>query len=497
MEVFAMATDQVTEAKERTASTSDVPFARALIGREWVAGDGETHDIINPADGSIASQVAYCSKEQAANAVAAAREVQAEWASIPIARRAELLHAAADAIGERAEEICQHMVQEMGKTIRDARLELVTDITIPLIRAAAEDALRFSGMTRQSANPNAKNRKLMTLHEPIGVGAFISPWNFPTEMIFNISAAIAVGNTAVWKPSEACPYAPSLVAEAFTSVGIPPGVVNVVYGAGDIGEQLVTDPDVGLIAFIGSTVTGQRIAQSAGAKRLLLEMGGNGPLVVMDDADLDKAVEGTVLGCFYQAGQVCTASERILVHEAVQEEFTEKLVKAAAEVKVGDPLDENTDMGPLSGPPVLEKTVRHVGNAVDGGAEVACGGESDGLFYEPTVLTGVTPEMEVAQEETFGPVAPIITFSSAEEALKIANDSPYGLQMAVFTESLSTAWQMAEGLQSGVVVVNGSTNDWDNNGPFGGVKHSGIGRECGAEALRSFVNIKFVNFILE
>lgn len=490
-----MATELVSE--KTTEMTQGVPHARALINGEWVLGAAETVDIRNPADGSVASRVTYCDFAQADAAVAAARAAQPGWAAIPVARRAELLHAAADAIGENADEICRWVVREMGKTIRDARIELVTDITVPLVHAAAEDALRFSGVTRQSANPRARDRKIMTLHEPIGVGAFISPWNFPTEMIFNIAGALAMGNTAVWKPSEVCPYGPQLVAEAFTSVGIPPGVLNVVYGRGDIGERLVTHEHVGLIVFIGSTATGQRIAQAAGAKRLLLEMGGNGPLIVMDDADLDKAVEGTILGCFYQAGQICTSSERILVHESVQEEFRRKLVAAVNELVVGDPMDEKTDMGPLSGPAILDKTIRHVDGAVSAGAKVERGGTYEGLYYQPTILTGVTPDMEIAREETFGPVAPIITFAALDEALAIANDSPYGLQMAVYTESLRTAWKMVAGLEAGVVVVNGSTNDWDNNGPFGGVKMSGIGRETGEEALRGFVNTKFVNFILE
>jgi acyl-CoA reductase-like NAD-dependent aldehyde dehydrogenase len=483
--------------KHTTGESHDVAHAHALIDGRWVLGAGETRDITNPADGTAVSRVSYCDAAQVDAAVAAADTAQHAWAAIPIARRAQLLHEAADAIAKRADRICEYMVREMGKTIRDARLELITDITIPLIHAAAEDALRFSGVTRKSANAHAVNRKIMTLHEPIGVGAFISPWNFPTEMIFNIAAALAMGNTAIWKPSEACPYAPHLVVEAFTSAGIPPGVVNVVYGAGDVGERLVAHEDVGLIAFIGSTATGQRIAQTAGAKRLLLEMGGNGPLIVMADADLDKAIEGTVLGCFYQAGQVCTASERVLVHTSLEPEFSRRLVAAAQRLVVGDPMDEKTDMGPLSGPAILEKTIRHVEGAVHRGATVQCGGTYDGLYYRPTVLTGVTPDMEIAREETFGPVAPVMTFESPEEALEIANDSPYGLQMAVYTESVNTAWAMVDALESGVVVVNGSTNDWDNNGPFGGVKWSGIGRETGEEALRGFVNTKLVNFILE
>jgi acyl-CoA reductase-like NAD-dependent aldehyde dehydrogenase len=473
-----------------------VPHARALIGGKWVLGEGKTVDVQSPIDGTVASRVSYCTAAQVDAAVAAARAAQPAWAALPVARRAELLHAAANAIAERGDEICQHVVREMGKTIRDARKELVTGITVPLIHAAAEDALRFSGITRSSALPAAGNRKLLTLHEPIGVGAFISPWNFPTEMAFNIAGALAVGNTAVWKPSEVCPYGPQLVVEAFVSVGIPAGVLNVVYGAGDVGENLVTHRDVGLVVFIGSTATGARIARAAGVKRLLLELGGNGPLMIMSDADLDKAVEGTVLGCFYQAGQICTAAERILVHASVVDEFAKRLVKAVGKIKVGNPLDEASDMGPLSGRPVLEKTIDHVQDARAQGASVICGGTHKDLYYQPTVLTGVKPAMKIAREETFGPVAPIIAFATTEEALAIANDSFYGLQTAVYTESLRTAWQVVEGLKAGIVVVNGSTNDWDNNLPFGGINQSGFGRELGEEALRNFVNIKAVNFIL-
>lgn len=468
----------------------------ALIGGTWEKGRGESRVIVSPADGSPVSRLTYADARQVGAAVEAAVEAQREWSATPVVRRAKVLHAAADAIAANGEQICSYMVREMGKTIRDARIELMSDITVPLIHAAAEDALRFSGRTRESANHQAGRRRLMTFHEPVGVGAFISPWNFPTEMAFNIAAALAVGNAAVWKPSEVCPTAPQLVAKAFVDAGLPDGVLNVVYGAGDVGEQLVTHPFVGLVSFIGSTATGERIARAAGVKRLLLELGGNGPLVVMDDADLDKAVAGTVLGCYYQAGQICTSAERILVHEAVVDEFTDKLVTAVRAIRVGNPLDESTDMGPLSGRAVLDKTIAHVEEARDLGAKVVIGGRYDGLYYEPTVVTGVRPEMRIAQEETFGPVAPIMTFSTTDEALAIANSGPYGLQMAVFTESLDAAWTMVAGLKSGVVVVNGSTNDWDNAVPFGGIKKSGIGREIGEDALREFVNVKSVNFVL-
>jgi acyl-CoA reductase-like NAD-dependent aldehyde dehydrogenase len=258
----------------------------------------------------------------------------------------------------------------------------------------------------------------------------------------------------------------------------------------------VTHPDVGLIAFIGSTAVGEAIAHAAGVKKLLLELGGNGPLVVLDDADVDRAVDAAVRGCFYMAGQVCTASERILVHEQVHDEFVEKLTSRARALSVGDPLEEGTEVGPLSEKRILDKVVRHVEDARAKGATILTGGTHEGQFFQPTVLSGVTPDMAIAREETFGPVAPVIRVTSAEEALAIANDSPYGLAMGVFTSSLRTAFDMAEGLEAGTVNVNAGTNDWETGAAFGGVKKSGIGREVGDWALREFTTVKTITFDL-
>jgi acyl-CoA reductase-like NAD-dependent aldehyde dehydrogenase len=362
--------------------------------------------------------------------------------------------------------------------------------------AAAEDALRFCGRTIPSATAATPNRRLITTHQPIGTGGFISPWNFPVEMILNVATAMVVGNTTVWKPSEFAPYAPQLVAETFSSVGFPAGAVNLVYGGADVGERIVGHPDVGFISFIGSTAVGEQIARVAGVKRLQLELGGNGPLVVLDDADLEQAVEAAMVGCFFQAGQVCTASERVLVQAGIHDRFVARLKERVGELKVGDPLDETTEMGPLINSRILEKTTRHVAGAVADGARVVAGGESDALFFEPTVLVDVQPEMEIAREETFGPVAPVIRFETLDEAVEIANDSPYGLQVAVISQSLTDAWTMAERLEAGVVVVNASNNEWDINAPFGGVKKSGYGRELGEEGLRCYTNVKQISFHL-
>jgi acyl-CoA reductase-like NAD-dependent aldehyde dehydrogenase len=477
----------------------DVPTVHGLIDGTWVKGAGHVKETISPSHGGVVTTCPFFTPDQVDAAVQAAKAAQREWAAVPIAEKARMMHAGIDSIAEHTEEIGRWVSSEMGKTIREAREEILTDITVPCGRGIVEDGLRFHGRVIQPAQPDRfPNRRVMVIYQPIGVTGFISPWNFPVEMIINCIASMMVGNTCVWKPSEWAPYGPQMIAKAFLEgAGLPAGVLNLVYGGPETGETLVTHSDVGLISFIGSTATGEKIASAAGVKRLLLELGGNGPLVILDDADVDKAVATAMTDCFYQAGQVCTAGERVLVHEKVHDEFVEKLATKVAELKIGDPLDESTDMGPLSDVRILDKVVRHVEDAKAKGARVVTGGNHDGLLYEPTILTGVTPDMEIAREETFGPVAPVIKVESADEALEIANSLQYGLSMAVFTTSLPTAWKMAEGLEAGQVNVNSGTNDWELNGPFGGWKKSGIGRELGGdESLRLFANVKTIGMDL-
>lgn len=480
--------------------TEDVPVVHGLIDGTWVKGAGDVKDTINPANGTTVTTCPFFTPEQVDAAVAAAKAAQTEWAAVPIGEKARMMHAGIDSIAEHTEEISRWVSSEMGKTIREAREEVNTHITVPVGRSIVEDALRFHGRLVQPAQPEFyPNRRVMVIYQPIGVVGFISPWNFPVEMIVNCIAAMMMGNTCVWKPSEWAPYGPQKLAEAFLEgAGLPSGVMNLIYGGPETGETLVTHDDVGLISFIGSTATGEKIASAAGVKRLLLELGGNGPLVVLDDADVDKAVATAMTDCFYQAGQVCTAGERVLVHEKVHDEFVQKLTAKVAELNIGDPLDEATDMGPLSDVRILDKVVRHVEDARESGATIVTGGKHEGQFYEPTILTGVTTDMEIAREETFGPVAPVIKIKSADEALEIANSLDYGLSMAVFTSSLPTAWKMAEGLEAGQVNVNAGTNDWELNGPFGGWKKSGIGREIGGdESLRLFTNVKTIGMDLK
>lgn len=477
-----------------TTQETKTEALKTLIGGEWVDGAGPTKDVFNPATGELVSTVAFSTPTQVDAAVAAAQGAQREWAKVPMGTRARILHAGINAVEARGEEIAIWISKEMGKTLSEAREEVLTDSTVMLSRAAIDDARRLAGRTPFAWAEHYPDRRVQTIYQPIGVTGFISPWNFPSEMLFLCVASMAMGNGCVWKPSEWAPKGALLTAQVFADAaveeGMPKGLLNVVWGGPEEGEHLVSHDDVGLIAFIGSTAVGEQIHRAAGVKRLLLELGGNGPLIVMDDANLDRAVEAALYDCFYQAGQVCTSGERVLVHEAIHDVFVARVSAAAREIKLGDPLDESTQMGPLSDQRILDKVHAHVEDARAAGATIEIGGTYDGLFYQPTVISGVTAEMRIAREETFGPVVPIIKFSTAEEALAIANDSEYGLSMGVFTSSLRTAYLFGEGLQAGAVNVNDGTNSWEHSAPFGGWKKSGLGRELGVDSLREFANVK-------
>jgi acyl-CoA reductase-like NAD-dependent aldehyde dehydrogenase len=335
------------------------------------------------------------------------------------------------------------------------------------------------------------------VQEPVGVVAAVSPWNFPVDIAgIPIVYGLAFGCTTVWKPSELSP----LCAEAFMDVlhdaGFPPGTANLVHGRGDVGSALVGHEGVDSVVFTGSIETGEKVARAAGLKNRVLELGGNGPQIVMADADLDAAVEGAVMGCFYLAGQVCTAAERVLVHRDVHDTFVERLVDRTKRLRVGDPLAEETDMGPMCHRGTLERTRAHIEDAVANGAQVAIGGTSNGMYHDPTVLTGVTTTMRIACEETFGPVAPIMAFDSLEEALEIANSTEFGLTASVFTKSLNDAWTAAEELRHGTVHINESTNYWDQMAPFGGAKKSGSGRELAGWIADALTETKQITFDL-
>ncbi|HEX5557360.1 MAG TPA: aldehyde dehydrogenase family protein [Gaiellales bacterium] len=470
-------------------------YRGAFIDGEWVAGGGEEITVTNPDTGEAVGSVSAATPDQIDLAVASARRAFESWRRTTVLERVEICRRAYDICMERAEEIAVLITRETGKTIRESREEMV-EYTADHFRRAAEDVLRHEGKVLPSTQ-GMNRKRILIVQEPVGVVAAVSPWNFPVDIAgIPIVYGLAYGCTTVWKPSELSP----LCAEAFMDVlhdaGFPPGTANLVHGRGDVGQALVGHEGVDSVVFTGSIETGEKVARAAGLKNRVLELGGNGPQIVLADADLDAAVEGAIMGCFYLAGQVCTAAERVLVHRDVHEAFVQRLVERTKQLRVGDPLAEETDMGPMCHRGTLERTRAHIEDAVANGAEVVIGGTSNGMYHDPTVLTGVTNTMRIAREETFGPVAPIMAFDSLDEALEIANSTEFGLTASVFTKSLNDAWTAAEELRHGTVHINESTNYWDQMAPFGGAKKSGSGRELAGWIADALTETKQITFDL-
>ena len=468
----------------------------AFIDGSWVDGEGDEIEVVSPGSGETLGSVRAATPPQVDAAVAAAAAAFPAWRATPLLERVELCRRAYALCLERNEEIAQMITREVGKTIREAREEM-EEYTADHFRRASEDVLRHAGQVLPSTQERAGSKRILVVQEPVGVVAAISPWNFPVDIAgIPIVYGLAVGCTVVWKPSEYAPLCAGMFVDLLNDAGFPPGTVNLVHGRGETGSQLVRHRDVSSIVFTGSVETGERVARDAGLKNRVLELGGNGPQIVLADADIEKAADAAITGCFYLAGQCCTAAERILVHSSARDAFVAALVERARLLRVGDPLDDQTDMGPLCTPAVLARTREHVADAVAKGATVVFGGGWDGQFHEPTVIDGVTSEMRIAQEETFGPVAPIMTFETLDQAIAIANETEYGLTAAVFTNDLKAAWRAAEELRHGTVHINETTNYWDQMAPFGGAKHSGAGRELAGWILDALTETKQITFEL-
>ena len=468
----------------------------AYIGGEWVPGDGEEIEVRSPATDELLGTVTASSPTQVEAAVRAAAEAFSAWRKVSLLERVELCRVAFAICMERADEIAEMITKEVGKTIRESREEMV-EYTADHFRRASEDVLRHAGSVLPSTQERSNAKRIIVVQEPVGVVAAVTPWNFPVDIAgIPIVYGLAVGCTTVWKPSEQAPLCANMFAEVIHDAGFPPGTLNVVHGRGDVGSALVNHPDVASVVFTGSTKTGEQVARDAALKNRVLELGGNGPQIVLADANVEKAADAAIVGCFYLAGQCCTAAERILVHESVKDEFVAALVERTKALRVGDPLDEETDMGPLCTDEVLARTIEHVEDAVAKGARIVYGGGHEGRFHEPTILDGVTSDMSIAKEETFGPVAPIMTFGDLDEALAVANETDYGLTAAVFTRSLHDAWHAAEELRHGTVHINETTNYWDQLAPFGGAKKSGAGRELAGWIIDALTETKQITFDL-
>jgi acyl-CoA reductase-like NAD-dependent aldehyde dehydrogenase len=468
-----------------------------FIGGEWIDSTSDrVREIVSPVTGETIAAVPDASAEDVDRAVAAARAAQPRWAALSAWERAKVCHAIADLIDERREEFARELSLEQGKPYAAEALGDI-DETAENFRIAAEDVKRMETAIIPSQDVD---KRILTFRKPNGVYAGITPWNFPTLIpVELIAPGIAVGNTIVMKPSEWTPVAMANFAQIMADASLPEGVVNVVYGAGDVGEQLVTHPEVDAVGFVGSHATAEKIVRAAGLKRTLIEASGNGPVIVCEDADLERAAQGAVFGGFFCAGQVCCSTERVLVHERAHDAFLDEVLKAAADWRLGDPFDDSTRVGPMNNEPTAQKMDAHLQDAMEKGANLVLGGSRAAghptrLYYEPTVVTDVGTDTLINRLETFGPIVPLIRVRSDDEALAVANESHLGLQAAVYTSSLKRAFRYLDNLRVGNVVVNDSTDYWEAHEPFGGAAgtQSGWGRIGGRYTMLDMSDLKTV-----
>jgi acyl-CoA reductase-like NAD-dependent aldehyde dehydrogenase len=468
-----------------------------FIGGDWVEATGEdSREIVSPVSGEKLADVPNASEADIARAARAAREAQPRWGARTAWERAEVCHAIADLIEERKEDFARQLSLEQGKPYVG---EAIPDIeeTAENFRIAAEDVKRMETAVIPSQDAN---KRILTFRKPNGVYAGITPWNFPTLIpVELIAPGIAAGNTIVMKPSEWTPIAMANFVQIMADAGLPDGVVNVIYGDGRVGERLIQDENIDCVGFVGSHTTAEKIVRAAGLKRSLIEASGNGPVVVCADADLEAAAKGAVFGGFFCAGQVCCATERVLVDKRVHDDFLAAVIKEAEGWKLGDPFDEETLVGPMNNEPTAQKMDRHLEDALEKGAEVVVGGSREeghptDLYYQPTVVDNVGVDTLINRDETFGPIVPLITVDSDEEALAVANDSHLGLQAAVYTRSLKRAFTYLDNLRVGNVVVNDSTDYWEAHEPFGGAAgtRTGWGRIGGRYTMLDMTDLKTV-----
>ncbi len=462
------------------------------IDGEWVDAETSTGiDVDSPVDGSVIDTVPTASERDVRRAVEAAHRAQQELEEMTVFERAAVLDEVTDYFVEREDEIAELITREEGKPLHESYEE--TEYVISSSDDYGHDAIRLFGDVVPSEH---RGRFAYTQREPYGPCAVISPWNFPLEVPGgSIYSAIATANPVVFKPAEETPLTAYHIAEAFDQSSLPDGAFNLVTGGAETGRALVEHHDVRLIAFTGSTEVGQEIARTAAERNAhcLLEMGGKDPILVLDDADVEHAAESVVVGSNWNAGQVCCGTERVIATEGVHDELVETIVEMTDELVLGDPFEEGTDVGPMVSERIQSKAVEHVTDAVDRGATLLTGGETDGLYYEPAVLENVSEGMAILEEETFGPVTPIVQARNYDEAIEIANRSRYGLQAAIFTDSLERAHDAANRLKAGGVFVNETNNYWERLLPFGGYGESGAGGRYGSKwHLESMTQVKAV-----
>jgi len=479
-------------AQARLPELKDARLARreSFIDGEWRAS-ATLQPVVNPATGQMLTEVYQFDAAAAASAIDAAARSFPAWAARSAAERSELLERWHDLVMANQEDLATLLTAEQGKPLSEARGEIA--YAAGYIKWFAEEARRVYGSVIPAPR---RDQRIVVLRQPVGVVAAITPWNFPAAMVARkVAPALAVGCTFVGKPAPQTPLSALALAELAQRAGFPRGVLNILNGpAAPLGEVFTSDPRVRKLSFTGSTATGRHLmAQCApGIKKLSLELGGNAPFIVFPDADLDAAVAGAIASKFRNTGQTCVCANRLLVHSSVYDHFAGKLIAEVKRLRVGDGLSGPTDQGPLIDRPALEKLERLLADARGQGARVACGGRRHalgGTFFEPTVLTEVTPSMALCREEIFGPLAPMLRFHSEDEAVRLANDSEVGLAAYVYTTDLARAWRVSEALEYGMVGLNTGTISTEV-APFGGVKQSGFGREGSQYGIFDYTELK-------
>lgn len=471
-----------------------------FIGGEWKKDASlQSMPVVNPANGEILGTLPLSTKVQVDLAVQKAKQAQKSWALVPAPKRADYLYEIAFKLKEKKEHLAQTLTREMGKVLEEARGEVQEGIDMALYMAA--EGRRLFGETVPSELPN---KFAMSVRAPIGVAGLITPWNFPIAIAtWKAFPALVAGNTVVWKPSNETPFMAYELAKIFEEVGLPEGVVNVVFGSGPtVGTAMVEHPDIRIISFTGSTATGSKVAELGGKhlKKVSLEMGGKNAVIVMDDANLELAVEAILWSAFGTAGQRCTACSRVIVHKDVKVELEERLVAATKQLTIGDGLDPTVKVGPVINKAALEKIHHYVQIGKQQGARLLTGGkiltegeQAKGFYYEPTIFSDVASDSILAQEEIFGPVVSIIEVASLDEAIDVNNSVKFGLSSSIFSQDVNQIFKAQQLLDTGIVYINAGTTGAEIHLPFGGTKGTGNGhRDSGQAALDVYTEWKSI-----
>jgi succinate-semialdehyde dehydrogenase/glutarate-semialdehyde dehydrogenase len=482
--------NMMAERKRLALARPDLLRERAFIDGEWVSAESFL-DVHNPATGRLLGRVPSLGKAEAARAITVAQRAFAMWRAKSASERSTILRRWYELIVENGEDLARLMTAEQGKPLTEARGEV--SYAASFVEWFAEEARRAYG---DIIPGHQSDKRLLVLKQPVGVVAAVTPWNFPAAMITRkVAPAIAVGCTVVLKPSELTPFSALALALLGSEAGLPAGVFNVITGDPEpIGEVLTSDPRVRKFTFTGSTRVGKMLAARcmSTVKRVSLELGGNAPFIVFDDADIDEAVEGALASKFRNTGQTCVCANRFFVQSGVYDEFAKRLAQRVSEMVVGDGLEGMTHQGPLINSDALEKVERHIADALSKGSQILVGGiRRYGNFHEPTVLTDVSPHTALFREETFGPVAGLLRFETEAEVIELANDTNSGLAAYLFTRDLSRSWRVSEALQFGMVGLNTGMIS-SAVAPFGGMKESGLGREGSAYGIQDYLDIKLV-----